>query len=422
VDSLLLAIIVSAGLGAMIGLIRQWSDQTEKPGLESYLGVRTFTFWSVLGCVTAYLSEHHSPAVLPVVVAIIGGHFVWQVSGNVQTKGPTGSTTLAATLLTLLVGALVSWDLSKEAVLVSAVTIVLLGLKSPIHAWTRQFTGDDIRATLQFVAITGVILPLVPNEDLGPYNAINPFNVWMMVVLISGLGFFGYVMTRVLDARRGVLIASFFGGLASSTATTLAFSRQSRQQPALSIAYALAVTIACTVMLPRTLVLVAVINQPLALRLLGPFALMAAPAIFYAAWVRWRRRAEPRAEHPQPVDNPLQLSAAIKFALLYAAIVFVVKVSSAHGALESSLLPLSVLSGLTDMAAISLSVARNLDGTPEHFAALAAQAIVLAALSNTIVKAIIAAAAGSPLLRAHTLGVFTATCLTGGAAFWIAGL
>lgn len=406
----------------MVGLIRQWSDQTDKPGLENYAGVRTFTFWSVLGCVTAYLSQEHSPAVLPVTLALIGGHFVWQArTPAAAAKGPTGSTTLAATLLTVLVGALVAWDLAKEAVLVSAVTVVLLGLKSPIHAWTRRFTSDDIRATLQFVAITGVILPLVPNEDIGPYNAINPFNVWMMVVLISGLGFFGYVMTRVLDAEKGVLIASFFGGLASSTATTLAFSRQSRTEPRLSIPCALAVAIACTVMLPRTLVLVAVINSPLARSLLLPLAVMAAPAVAYAAWIWWRQRSAPPAKNPPPVGNPLQLSSAIKFALLYAVIVFLVKVATHHGALESSLLPLSFVSGLTDMAAISLSVARTAGGDEQFASALAAQAIVLAAISNTLVKAAIAAFSGSPVLRAHTLAVLGATCLAGGVGFWMAG-
>ena len=421
-DSLLLAIVASAGLGAVIGLIRQWSDQTDQPELESYAGVRTFTFWSVLGTVTAHLSQHHSPAVLPVALAVIGGHFVWQTrSDRADAKGPAGSTTLAATLLTFLVGALVAWGLAKEAVLVSAVTVVLLGLKAPIHAWTRRFTAEDIRATLQFVAITGVILPLVPNEDLGPYRAINPFNVWMMVVLISGLGFFGYVMTRVLDARTGVLIASFFGGLASSTATTLAFSRQSRTEPRLSVPYALAVAVSCTVMLPRTLVLVAVINASLALQLLGPLAIMATPALAYAAWIFWRGRSEPKAQPPPSIENPLQLSAAIKFALLYAVIVFLVKVATQHGALERSLLPLSFVSGLTDMAAISLSVARSVDDNERLVAGLASQAVVLAAISNTVVKALIAAIAGSPVLRRHTLAVLGATCLAGGVGFWIAG-
>lgn len=417
--TLLLTIIASAGFGAVIGLIRQWSDQTDKPGLENYAGVRTFTFWSVLGCVTAFLSTTYSAAVLPVTLLLVGAHFIWQSRAPTMT-GP-GSTTFAATLLTLLVGALVSWGHAKEAVLVSAVTVVVLGLKTPIHSWTRQFTHEDIRATLQFVAITGVILPLVPNQNLGPYQAVNPFNVWMMVVLISGLGFFGYVMTRLFDARAGVLLASLFGGLASSTATTLSFSRQSRDQPELSEPYALGVALACTVMLPRTLVLVGVVNAEMAADLLLPLGLMALPALVYAVWCFWRqRRAEP-VPHPPPGKNPLQLRSALQFALLYAAIVLLVKAAAHHGALASSLLPLSFVSGLTDMAAISLSMARSVDGNGGLTSALAAQAVVLAAIANTIVKALIAASAGSDRLRWHVVVVLGSTCLTGAVAFWLAG-
>lgn len=419
-DSLLLAIIASAGLGAVVGLIRQWSDQTAKPGLENYAGVRTFTFWSVLGCVAAFLTHQYSPAVLPLALAIVGGHFIWQMRAA-STAGPAGSTTLAATMLTLLVGALVYWSHAKEAVLVAAVTIVLLGVKTPVHAWTRKFTEDDIRATLQFVAITGVILPLVPNEDLGPYRALNPFNIWMMVVLISGLGFFGYVMTRVLGSRTGVLVTSLFGGLASSTATTLAFSRQSRDDPRLSAQYAVAVAIACTVMLPRTLVLVGFVNATLALKLLAPLALMALPAVIYAVAMLFRLRTEPRTKHSPAVANPLNLGTAVKFALLYTAVMFLVKAATQNDWLDRGLLPLSFISGLTDMAAISLSVARNESGESVLTPALAAQAVVLAAISNTLLKTVVAVATGSVVLRRHAAVVLGATCLCGAVGFWLAG-
>lgn len=420
VQPLLLSIIASAGLGAVIGLIRQWSDQTGKPDGEAFAGVRTFTFWSVLGCVAAFVSDEYSTAILPVTLAIIGGHFVWRTVPPRAAAKP-GSTTLAATLLTLLVGALVYFDHAKEAVLVSAITVVLLGVKTPLHAWTRRFTEEDIRATLQFVAISGVILPLVPNEPVGPYRAINPYNVWMMVVLISGLGFFGYVMTRLLDARTGLLVTSLFGGLASSTATTLALARQSRADEPASRHYALGVAVACTVMLPRTLVLVAAINRPLALALLLPLGLMAVPAMVYAGWIAWRHRRERSTKPTEVARNPLQLGTAIKFALLYAAIVFLVQVAAQHDALERSLLPLSFVSGLTDMAAISLSMARSAVVDGDVDLGLAARAIVLAAIANTLVKTIIAAASGTRTLRTHVAVVLGATCLVGGLAFRVAG-
>ncbi|MBA4138609.1 MAG: hypothetical protein C0518_14990 [Opitutus sp.] len=420
VHPLLLSIIASAGLGAVIGLIRQWSDQTDKPGSEAFAGVRTFTFWSVLGCVSAFVSEEYSPAILPVTLAIIGGHFLWRTSAQSAVR-PAGSTTLAATLLTLLVGALVFYGHAKEAVLVSAITVVLLGVKTRVHAWTREFTDEDIRATLQFVAITGVILPLVPNESIGPLRAINPYNVWMMVVLISGLGFFGYVMTRLLDARTGLMVTSFFGGLASSTATTLALAKQSCADEKASRHYALGIVVACTVMLPRTIVLVAAINRPLALGLVLPLALMAAPALGYAGWIGWRHRRERTTKPAETAGNPLQLGTAIKFALLYAAIVFLVRVAAENEVLERSLLPLSFVSGLTDMAAISLSMARSATEGGEVDLTLATQAIVLAAVANTLVKTIIAVASGTPTLRVPVALVLGATCLAGGFAFWTAG-
>jgi uncharacterized membrane protein (DUF4010 family) len=420
VHPLLLSIIASAGLGAVIGLIRQWSDQTGKPGAEAFAGVRTFAFWSVLGCVSAFVADEYSPAILAVTLAVIGGHFVWRTPPQ-RTATPAGSTTLAAALLTLLVGALVAHEHAKEAVLVSALTVVLLGMKTPLHAWTRQFTEDDIRATLQFVAITGVILPLVPNEDLGPHRATNLFNVWLMVVLISGLGFFGYVMTRVLDARTGLLVTSCFGGLASSTATTLALARQSCGDERLSRHYALGIVIACTVMLPRTVVLIAAINRELALRLLAPLALLAVPALLYGGWMAWRHREQRPPSRPPPVGNPLQLRTASKFALLYAAIVFLVKLAAEHDALAQSLLPLSFVSGLTDMAAISLSMARSAVGGGEVGLPLAAQAVVLAAVANTIVKGLIAFLTGTATLRRHVGLVLGATGVVGVAAFWLAG-
>ena len=157
---------VSACLGALVGLIRQWSDQkASSTGEADFGGVRTYTFWAILGCVGAFITDSYAAAVLPIVIALVGVHLTALHLKNIGGSHP-GSTTFAASLLTCLLGALVQWDHIQAAVLVAAATAVMIGLKQPIHAWTRTFTVDDIRATLQFVAITGVMLPLVPNQDL----------------------------------------------------------------------------------------------------------------------------------------------------------------------------------------------------------------------------------------------------------------
>ncbi len=409
---LLIAIVSSACLGALVGLIRQWSDQKSNPSEIDFGGVRTYSFWAMLGCVGAYATELTSPALLPVIFGIVGAQ---QIAIRFAPTGEAarGGTTFASTLLTLLTGCLVFWKELSAAVLVAATVMVLLGSKQPLHAWTRSFTKDDVRGTLQFAAITGVILPLVPNRDMGPFDAFNPFSTWLMVVLISGLGFAGYLAMRLLGAGAGIMATSLLGGLASSTATTLAFTRRSRDEPKLAEHYALAVAIACTVMLPRVIVATGVINRELALTLIVPFALMAAPGILYAAWVWWTKHPGKSEGGAVALRNPLDLKMAIKFAVLYAVIAFLVKAAPQIG-LAQSLLPLSFVSGLTDMDAISLSMARNGPGEGNPMT-LATQAVVLAAISNTLLKAGLAISLGSPGLRVRTAVVLGATALAGAA-------
>jgi uncharacterized membrane protein (DUF4010 family) len=414
---LLLSLIASAGLGALIGLVRQWSEQLEKPHGVEYSGVRTFTFWCVLGCVAAFLSARYSTAVLPVVVAIIGIHYVTQIRLT-ESGGAGGSTTFAASLLTVLVGALVYWQHHQEAVFISATTGVLLGLKARIHAWTRAFNSADIHATLQFIAITGVILPLVPDRDLGPFNAFNPFSTWLMVVLISGLGFAGYVAMRMLGTSAGILLTSLLGGLASSTASTLAFSRQSHEDPGLSRAYAMAVVAACSVMLPRVLIIVSVLNRELALQLILPFAVMLIPAAGFGVWLWFSRRPEGSEAKGPALSNPLNLLTAVKFALLYAGIAILVKGAASFEVLQTSLLPISFVSGLTDVDAISLSVAGN-QGSGTIAMGLATKAIIVAIAANSLLKAGLTQALGSKAFRLPAGIVLALTAVAGIAALWL---
>ena len=415
----MLSLIASAGLGAMTGLIRQWSEQTERPENADFAGVRTFACWSLLGCVAAFLSEQYSPAILPVVLLMVGAHFVLSNRASDPGAAP-GSTTFAASILTVLVGALVHWQKHQEAVLLSALLVVLLGLKRPIHAWTRNFTETDIRATLQFIAVTGVILPLVPDRAFGPFDAFNPRSIWLMVVLISGVGFAGYVLMRLLSSNAGVFLTSLLGGLVSSTATTLAFSRRSREDPNHSEPYAAGVAIACTVMLPRVLIFTSLVNRDLARHLLLPFGIMALPGIAYTVWSLRRLGRKERKEDQPAIDNPLNLLTALKFAALYAVIGFLVKAATHSEHLRGALLPLAFVSGLTDLDAISLSLARSL-GSGALAASLAAQAVMVAAIANSILKTGLAVGLGSPTLRRHVLILMAFTLAAGAAGFFLIG-
>ena len=416
-SNLVLSIVVSACLGALVGLIRQWSDQTSSPeGEADFGGVRTYTLWAILGCVAAFITESHAAAVLPIVLALVGLHLTALHLKNTGHAHP-GGTTFAASLLTCLLGALVLWGHTQSAILVAAATAVMVGLKQPIHAWTRAFTVADIRATLQFVAITGVVMPLVPDRNFGPFAAFNPYSTWLMVVLISGMGFAGYIMMRLLGAKAGISITGLVGGIASSTATTLALSRRSKDDPTLSASYALAVVVACTVMLARILVIISVINRDLALSLIVPFVLMAVPGFGFALWVWLFNRPTDNDVATPHLNNPLSLGIAIKFGVIYALVAFLVKAGT-HFQLNGGLLPLSFVSGLTDMDAISLLMAnsRN-DSTVAPL--LATQAVILAAIGNSVLKACFALSLGSPSLRRQVAIVLGLTIAFGVASFWL---
>lgn len=408
-------IVVSAALGALIGLIRQWGEQTEEKARD-FAGVRTHTFWAVLGCLGAFASEAHTPFAFVAVLLLVAAHLIVQ-SATAHDHANPGSTSVAAAILTLFCGALVFWEETKSAILVAATTMVLVGLKQRIHKATAAINQRDIRATLQFVAISGVILPLVPNKDMGPYDAFNPFSTWLMVVLISGLGFAGYVAIRIVGARAGILLTGILGGLASSTASTLAFARRSREDPDRSEHYALAVVAACTVMLPRVLVATGLVNRDFALTLVLPFALMALPGILYAAWVWLRRHPGHREGDTPDLGNPLSLSTAVKFAALYSGIAFAVKAVRAQGWTQG-LLPLAFVSGLTDMDAISLSVARDHAGEKTG-ADLATRAVILAAVSNTLLKAGMGITLGSPGLKLRLALILGLTAALGVATMFL---
>ena len=414
--------LVSACLGALIGLIRQWNDQQEAGSAEEaartgFGGVRTYSLWALLGCLAAFVSENYVAAVLPVSMGLVALHIV---AGHV--KDPSwvfpGATSFAAAMITCLIGALVNWGYVQGAIVASAFTMVMLGIKQPLHTWTGRFTAGDIRATLQFVAITGVILPLVPDRAMGPFLAFNPYSIWMMVVLISGIGFLGYVLMRMLGAKAGIIATGVVAGLASSTATTLAFSKRSRDVPGLASDYAMAVILSCTTMYARLAVMIGIIDRQLLVVLATPIVFMAAPGILYAVWVWFRSRHAPATEVQTPaIGNPLSLKTSIQFALLYGVAAFVIKVVTAYGWTDA-VLPLSFLSGLTSVDAMSLLMANN------HTAGvtvlqLAAQAVIITCVANNVAKAGIAVVFGS---RGYVLRVAIVLGLMGVAgvgALWL---
>lgn len=404
-------LVAAAGCGALIGSVRQWSEQAREPErAANFGGVRTHTFWALAG----YLAAEFRGA-LPVLMVLVAAHLIAMRWRPAEARAP-GGTSFAAALLTVLIGALMATGETRAAIVVTALVAVLLGVKQPIHEWTLRFTQQDIRGALQFAAITGIVLPLVPDRALDPWGALNPFKIWLMVVFISGLGFAGYVAMRALGARAGITVTALLGGLASSTASTLAFARRSRVEPSYAGHHAFATVVACTVMLPRVALAVAVFSPGLAGSLLAPFLLMAAPAAGFAVWF-WMRRPGETAVVAPTVANPLGLGLAIKFAALYAVISLLVNVALERG-WQSGFLQLAFVSGLTDVDAISLSVAQTVrDGGLDL--AMASRALVLAAVANSLLKVGLAVSLGARGFRGRVALVLGATAAAGAGWVWV---
>ncbi len=407
---------ISIILGALVGVERQFSraDDTSK----SAIGLRTFIFLSLLGTTSALITE--IVGMLFFAFAFVGVFATLLISYMVITRQSedVGVTTEMAAMLVFLIGALVWWDMKELAVALAIAVTVFLSLKETLHDWAGHIQKEDIYAALKFAIITFIILPVLPNKTYGPLNAFNPYETWLVVVLISGIGFVGYILLKILGPTRGIGLAGLFGGMVSSTAVTLAFSRRSKQAPALFPAFAFVIIIACTTMFPRVLFEVWVVNHAMLPRLFPSMAILTAVGGIFSLWYFLRVQKKPDTE-PVKFRNPLDFSMAVKFGILYAIILLIAQLARSYSG-DSGLMVVSALSGFAKIDAIVLSVARM--ARTELDTHTATQAIVLATLSNTFFKGILIWIIASPQLRGWVVGALATILGTGIILYLIPGI
>lgn len=405
-DPLLQALIVSASLGSLIGLERQWKVQHDRPDVGNLMGLRTFTLWALFGTLSAYVTTTFVPLFYLVAFGSLMLMLILSFVFDSERRGGFGFTTITAALLTFTIGSLVYWGQMKIAVILTICILILMESKSTIRDLTGRFTKEDVKTALQFAAMTGVILPLVPNQAYGLFDAFNPFSIWLMVVLVVGLGFVGYVAMRMLGANRGISVTGLIGGMVSSTATAWAFSRQSKAQSELSSSFAVAIIVAGTMMLVRVAVMLMIVNVQILPKLALPLLLMAIPGAYMGAkW--WKQMSAQTSDALESkIKNPLSLNIAVKFAAIYVVIVFITKATNFYFH-ESGLLVVSFLSGFTSVSAIVLSLAQMV-AESQITSMLAAKGIILAILSAMIFKVAVGFTMGSVEIRrpvAVTFGI-----------------
>jgi uncharacterized membrane protein (DUF4010 family) len=275
---------------------------------------------------------------------------------------------------------------------------VLLSLKVQTHTFARRIDSEDVYATLKFAVITVIVLPLLPTEGYGPppFDVLVPYNVWLMVVLISGISFLGYVLIQVVGPRRGVGLTGLLGGLASSTAVTLSVAERSRDSRGLDQAFAMAVMLAWAIMFVRVIVEVAVVHPPLLLTVWIPITGVFIASLLYCGYL-YRAQPTEAQDEPPTVRNPFRLVPAITFGVLYAVILVASNGAQSYFG-DAGVYLSSVVAGLADVDAITLSMAR-LHESGDVSARTATRAILIGGAANTVLKGIIVAVTGTQALR-----------------------
>jgi len=395
-----LRLAVAGLIGLAIGVEREWSGHASGP-CARFAGARTFFLLGLVGGIAGWLSAQDR---LLLAAALVGGAASLAVAAYVVASKRTGDrdgTTEAAALLVLATGSLSGLGYRTLAAGVAAVAVLGLAEKSRIREFIAGIGKTELRAALHLIVLAVVVLPLLPTGPFGPGGAIRPRELWSVVLIFSAVNFVGYLARGAVGADRGYGIAGMLGGLVSSTAVTLGFSRQSRVTPEYARGLALGVIAACTVLLPRVLTVTVVLSPPVALRLL-PYLI--APAIVAGcllAYALLRKQPSPAHGEERNSGNPLRLGAAVQMALAFQLVLLAVPAAERLWGPGGVLGSAAVL-GLTDMDALTYSMSRL--GAETGDAALAARAIAIGLVSNTVLKLALALGLGAPGFRRSAAG------------------
>jgi uncharacterized membrane protein (DUF4010 family) len=427
-----LSLAAAIAVGLLIGLEREQSKDdrgasalesgAKLAGTSSMGGVRTYPIFALVGALATMLEPASMwlPLVaLSGVIALVVVSYAADVRSGANPDH--GVTTEISIIATYLIGAFatsrgVVEPMADRLVLVAGVgtaVAFLLSSKQHFHGFARRVSRDDFYATTKFLIVAVIVVPLLPDRDIGPLGAINPRHLGILVVTISGLSFLGYVAMKLWGARRGLLFGAALGGLVSSTAVTLSFSNRTKAQPALAGVAAGAIATAWTIMLGRVVVLI-VLVEPSLLRTAGlPIGAMIVASLIGLAMM-FRRPAEGVKDGELVLDNPFDLFSAVKVTLMFGAVLLATKGAS-HYLGDQGLYLASALGGTTDVDAVTLSTAR-LATTASVGHLVATTSILIGIAVNTLVKTGLATGIGGAVLGRRVAVVAALVLVSGGVA------
>ena len=398
------AFLTSLALGLLIGLERERNP-------ASKAGLRTFALVALLGTLASLIAEKTgSPWIIAAGLALVGLMMIAAYARDSNEAADPGTTSVAALCVCYGLGAMIWLGYPTLAVMLGVITTMLLYFKPELRGLSQSLTRQDLFSILQLAALSFVILPVLPDQDFGPYNALNPHQIWLMVVLISGISLAGYIALRITGGHHGVLLLGLFGGLVSSTATSMVYARLARHPGMLQLAAV--VILAANLVVPvRLSVLAGVVSPGILPQLLpalaGALACSAAGALYW-----WRRlREQPELLVPE-IRNPTEIRTALGFGLLFG-VVLLCSAWLSDVAGSRGLYAVALVSGLTDVDAITLSTLRLYD-LGKLVPVQAASAIVLALVSNIAFKlGLVFTVGGAALARCCAPAMLAAAATAG---------
>jgi len=386
--------VVALAIGLLMGLERE-----RNPAAKA--GLRTFALTALLGVLAAHLATTLGELwLIAVGLFLVGAMMIAAYLQSPPQDGDPGTTTVAALMLCYGLGVMVWHDEIQLAVMLGIVSTMLLYFKPELRGWSQRMSRHDLLSVLQFSVLALIILPLVPNRNYGPYGALNPYQIWWMVVLIAGVGLAGYAALRLAGQERGAVMLGLLGGLVSSTATTLAFSRHARASRDMMPIAVIVIVLANLVVEVRLGVLAAVLAPGVLPQLLP--VLIGGLVIGGLGAVYGVRRLHPQGEMPAlAMANPTELRTALGFGLMYA-IVLLAAAWLSDWLGTRGLYAVALVSGLTDVDAITLSSLRlyNLDKLP---VAGVVNVVTLATLANLAFKSLLTLVIGGWQMARHAM-------------------
>lgn len=387
-------IFVAVLIGLLIGVERESTKQAAK---NYFAGIRTVPLISIFGFLAALIATKVGVYIFIAFFLIFGLLIAISYFFSSQT-GEIGGTTEMTYLIVFVLGALAYWDYLLLAGSIAVLTAVFLTFKTELRNFAGKLEEEDLYAAIKFALITVIILPLLPDETYDPFNVLNPRQIWYFVVLIAGINFVGFVLFKLIGAKQGIQLLSVFGGLASSTALTITFAQRSKNAESLSRSFAAGILLASTIMFPRILLIIFIIAPELISSLVLPVIVFSIAGIVISFFL-WIKKDSTSLKEID-LYNPFSLKFAVKFGLIFTVVLFASAAAQEYFGSRGIYIT-SFISGFANMDAVALTISDLIKNTIDKEVGITA--LVIAFISNTIIKGVITSFFGTKQLRKYSL-------------------